>query len=354
MLGRIINGYIYAAVNEEPRVFVRRPVGIEGEHVTYIRKVEQIPDLIQEEGLPMPKVLLLEDDNIFYGERTRCAGAFSSCTIKNGSPLIRDIRKVKTPYEIEQMRVSARLHSEAIRQIPGLYREGMTETQFAVEVEHKFRQMGSLGLFRIYGPSMEAFMGQTMAGDNAGAPSPYDFGLGGAGVHPSLPVGDSGLVIEKGMSVMVDVNGNFTGYISDQTRTFSVGKLPQRAYDIHNISLEIQNELSIMGKPGVTCESLYHKALEIVSRYKVEDIFMGKAQQSKFVGHGIGLVINELPVLCDRNKDLLESGELIAIEPKLIIDGVGAVGTENSFLVTDNGLERLTSAPEEIIDLTDK
>jgi len=58
-----------------------------------------------------------------------------------------------------------------------------------------------------------------------------------------------------------------------------------------------------------------------------------------------------LPVLCDRNKELLETNMTIALEPKFIIKGVGAVGTENTYVVTDKGMEKLTFAPEDIIEL---
>jgi Xaa-Pro aminopeptidase len=63
------------------------------------------------------------------------------------------------------------------------------------------------------------------------------------------------------------------------------------------------------------------------------------------------LVINELPVICGNNKMELKEGNAIALEPKFVINGVGAVGTENSFIVKNNGMEKITFAPEEIIEL---
>lgn len=350
--GRIINGYIYFSADAAPLFLVRRPIGLEGEGVRYIRKVEQIPEILSEEGLPQPETLMLEDDNIFYGERSRCAKAFGNVRTVNASPVIRDLRKIKSPYEIMQMRESARLQTESLRLMPQLYAKGMTDRDLTIEIEYTFRKKGSLGMFRIFGPSMEAFMGQTLAGDNAAAPSPYDFALGGAGEHPSLPVGDNGTLLTEGMAVMVDMNGNFTGYIADQSRTFSIGRLSDKAYYSHQVSLEIHDELQSMGRPGVACEELYHKAIEIAKRHSLQDFFMGTHQQAKFVGHGVGLVINEMPVLCDRNKEPLEKSEIIAIEPKIIVEGTGAVGIENTYLVTESGLENLTTAPTEIIDLT--
>ena len=83
----------------------------------------------------------------------------------------------------------------------------------------------------------------------------------------------------------------------------------------------------------------------------MSDYFMGHKQKAGFVGHGIGIEINEGPVLAPRSKDVLEAGNVIAIEPKFVIPGVGAVGIENSYVVSEDGLVRLTHAPEEIICL---
>ena len=78
---------------------------------------------------------------------------------------------------------------------------------------------------------------------------------------------------------------------------------------------------------------------------------MGWTQKAKFIGHGVGLQINELPVIAPRSKEALSSGMIIALEPKFVIPGTGAVGIENTYLVNDDGLEKLTLANEEIIEL---
>ena len=78
---------------------------------------------------------------------------------------------------------------------------------------------------------------------------------------------------------------------------------------------------------------------------------MGTCQQARFVGHGVGMQINEWPVLAPRSKEILQPGMTFALEPKFVIPSVGAVGVENTFLVTESGLKKLTSFPEEIIPL---
>jgi len=78
---------------------------------------------------------------------------------------------------------------------------------------------------------------------------------------------------------------------------------------------------------------------------------MGTKQQAKFVGHGIGLEINEAPVFAPRVKQELQPGMVFALEPKIVLPGVGPVGIENSWVINEHGVEKLTLCPEEIIDL---
>lgn len=350
--GNIIIGYVYLPLQGNPTFLVRRPNNMVGEHFHLVRKLEELPAILAEKGQSLPTTLLVEGDDISYAEWVRiekCTGA----KLINGSKVIRYVKSVKTAFEQEQLRLSGKIHSEVMAKVPSLYRPGMTDHEFSVEVERIFRLAGCLGLFRIYGSSMEAHMGSVLSGDNAAAPSPYDFALGGGGMHSSLPLGANGCVIKEGQTVMVDINGNFTGYVTDQSRTYSVGKLPQLAYDAHNVSIEIQEAIAKAGVPGATCEQMWQLSLDIVKKHQLEAYYMGISQQAKFVGHGIGMEINELPVLCGRNPQPLEVGNTLALEPKFVIPGVGAVGTENSYIVTENGMEKITFAKEEIIDLVD-
>ena len=194
-------------------------------------------------------------------------------------------------------------------------------------------------------------MGTVLAGDNGGAVSPYDFALGGAGLHPSLPVGQSGVAMKEGMSVMVDIAGNFYGYLTDCTRTFAVGRLAEKAVFAHQVSINICDAVAAAGKPGARCEDLYNLALKMAADAGLADCFMGAAQKAKFIGHGTGLVINEQPVLGARSKDVLEAGMCIALEPKFVIPGTGAVGIEDTFLVTASGMEVLTPCDRELVSL---
>ena len=348
--GRVVSGYLYLPLNAPARLFIKRPNDIEGEHIHPIRKPEQITELLKECGLPLPAKLMLEGDELSFTEYNRLAACFPETeVVPCGTALIRQARSVKTPIEIEMFRRSGAAHTKAYEQIPSIYQPGMTDRQLSIEIERLMRLEGCLGIFRVFGQSMEIFMGSLLAGDNAAVPSPYDFALGGKGLDPSLPGGVSGTLLQAGQCFMVDMGGNFYGYMGDMSRVFSIGRLPEQAYTAHQTCIEIQEEIAAMAKPGTVCEDMYNKAIEIVTKAGFADYFMGVDQKAKFIGHGIGLEINEMPVLAPRMKQELEPGMVFALEPKIVLPGIGPVGIENSWAVTTDGLEKLTLCKEEII-----
>lgn len=350
--GQVVSGYLYLPLNDSARLFIKRPNNIEGEHIRPIRKPEQLPDLLTEQGLPLPQRLMLEGDELSFNEYRRLAACFPSAEVLPcGSALVRQARSVKTKLEIELFRRSGLAHAKAYAQIPTVYRPGMTDRELSIEIERLMRLEGNLGIFRVFGQSMEIFMGSLLAGDNAAAPSPYDFALGGEGMDPALPGGANNTPLQEGQSLMVDLGGNFYGYMGDMSRVFSIGRLPQQAYDAHQLCLDIQDAIADMARPGVVCEDLYNKAIDMVTRAGMADYFMGVGQKAKFIGHGIGLEINEAPVIAPRMKQELEPGMVFALEPKIVLPGVGPVGIENSWVVGAEGLEKLTICEESIIEL---
>lgn len=351
--GSVVSGYLYLPLNAPARLFIKRPNNIEGEHVHPIRKPEQLPELIKECGLPAPVKLMLEGDELSFTEYSRLAACFPEAeVVPCGTSLIRQARSVKTDLEIEMFRRSGAAHTKAYEQIPTVYQPGMADRQLSIEVERLMRLEGCLGIFRVFGQSMEIFMGSLLSGDNAAAASPYDFALGGEGLDPSIPGGANGSLLRAGQSIMVDMGGNFNGYMCDMSRVFSVGKLPENAYAAHQTCLEIQEAIVAKAKPGTVCEDLYNTAIDMVTKAGFTDYFMGVGQKAKFIGHGIGLEINEMPVLAPRMKQELEPGMVFALEPKIVLPGIGPLGIENSWAVTAEGLEKLTLCGEEIVEIS--
>ena len=351
LTGRIYNGYFYLPAEGEPWIFIKRPAGLSGNQVFYVRKPEQMIEIMFKRGISMPNVLWMEADELPHNDYIQLMDFMRPNRIANATTLLRTQRMIKTPWEIEQFRISARLHNKTYAEIPACYRPGMTDLEFQYEIEHLMRRNGSIGIFRTFGANMDIFQGSVLAGENAEAPSPFDFALGGAGMAPHAPIGANGTLLKEGTTVMVDMAGNYTAYLTDMTRTFAIGHLPDIAWRAHQVSLAIQEEIERIARPGTPCAELYRLAVDMAEKAGLAANFMGTKQQAKFVGHGIGLQINEWPILARRSKDTLQPGMVFALEPKFVLPGIGAAGIENSFLVTASGIEKITSAEEEIINL---
>lgn len=353
LTGRVFRGYIYIDTRlEAPLYFVRQPNHLrdvrEGA-VHFIRKPEQIASMLAEASVTVDAPVALELDSDAYSEAVRLAAVFGQQPQQNISPVVRLARAVKTPAEQAMLRESGIRQSYVYERIPRLYREGMTDIEFQIEIERASRLEGCLGQFRVAGSDMELFMGNVLTGDNADTPSPYDFAMGGEGADPSIPVGADGTVIKPGAPVMVDVNGNYTGYMTDMTRMYSAAPLDSRAVELNRLSADICDALAAMMKPGVEAKALYEKALAMATEAGYADYFMGHRYHAGFVGHGIGIEVNEQPVLAPRSHDILEEGNVIAVEPKFVLPGLGAVGVENTYIVrAEAPAERITNARTDI------
>lgn len=352
LLNFIFDGYVFVRPEAAPILFVKRPNGIEGENVVYIRKPEQIPDFLRERNIALPNKLMLENDVLSFSTVSRLQVAFEMPELLNVSGEMRRIRSVKSEYELNQMRECAKIHARVYEQIPRLYRKGMTDIEFQLELEREMRLAGSEGAFRAFGENMDIFMGSVLAGDNAQAASPFDFALGGAGISPLLPIGANGTELIQGTTLMVDMAGNYRPWMSDMTRSFAIGTVAEMAYKAHQVSIDIHNTIMQTTKSGTPCADLYFLAEKIVKANGLDAYFMGTGQQAKFVGHGVGLEVNEPPVLTPRSKEILQSGMTIAVEPKFVLPGIGAVGIENTYIVTDDGLEKITICEEKLMVLT--
>lgn len=349
LTGRVYNGYIYIPAEGNPVYFIRRPVELEGDGVVYIRKPEQMTESI---GLSLPEAVGLELDLLPYNSVMRLRAALGdTIATPNASPVLRAARSVKTPMEQEAMRMSGTKQEHVYRLIPKLYREGMRDIELQVEIERALRLEGCLGQFRISGDSMEIYMANILTGRNADNPTPYDFAMGGAGLDPSLPVGANGEIIKDHTTVMVDANGNFTGYMTDMTRTFSLGTIEELAVKAHDTSIAICDAIAKAARPGAEAKSLWKIAETMAADAGLSEYFMGHTQKAGFVGHGVGIEINELPVLAPRSRDIIAEGNVIAVEPKFVIPKVGAVGIENTYIVGRDATECITRAPESLTPL---
>lgn len=347
LTGRIPDGYFYMTAQGLCVLFLRRPLSWEGRTIVPIKHPGEIPAYLEKLELPSPERIMLEEE-LPHAEYARLAALFPGAEATPS--VLRRARMIKTAYEQDILRETGLWHAAALDGVPALFKPGMTDVEFGLAIDDHFRRLGHPGFFRIAGHRMECGMGVILAGDNAQEPSPFDFALGGAG-RADFPISVSGREIAEGTTISVDESGDVYGYLTDTTRIYSYGELPRAAYDMHEVAREIQADFVMYAQPGARCCDLYNNAVEIARRNGLEENFMGLAQRAKFVGHGLGLEMNEMPVIAPRDTTALEPGMLLAFEPKFIVQGVGAVGVENTFLIAENGPERITPGEDTIIPL---
>jgi Xaa-Pro dipeptidase len=275
------------------------------------------------------------------------SGLLSGREFADISAINRELRAVKSAWELERMRESAGRLVEVFSEIPRFLNPGMRELDLAAELEYRLRYAGSEGRF-----SMRAFgqdiVGLAAAGETASEQGCFDGPITGRGLSTASPYGPSREIIRENVPIIVDYAGTFEGYMVDMTRIFVFGKLSQEMNKAFAVSLAVQDWLADNLTPGSTCEDLYEGAVRMAEEAGLGKYFMG---QAKFVGHGVGLELDELPVLARGFRSPLQDGHTIAIEPKFVFPGQGAIGIENTYAVAQSGCERLTVLPDEVVCL---
>jgi Xaa-Pro dipeptidase len=263
----------------------------------------------------------------------------------------REVRSVKSSYELDQLRKSGASLCSAFAQVPQFLVAGMRELDLAAEFERRLRISGNEGYIRMRAFNQELYGGLAVSAGGASYGF-FDGAVTGRGLSNASPQGASLQVIGRNEPVFLDYTGVFNGYITDMTRIFVIGALDpelQRAFDL---SLEIQAHLQNSLKPGAICEELFLQAVEIADKGGLGAHFMGMpGEQARFVGHGVGLELDEYPVLAQGFKVPLQAGQTIAIEPKFVFPDKGVIGIENTFAVSNSGGEKITDIDDRIVFL---
>jgi Xaa-Pro aminopeptidase len=313
---------------------------------------KQLLTLIQENGLEPPAVLGMELDvlptNIYFSYQR----LLPKVDIRDISTPIRMVRAVKSAYELDLIRQAAAFSDQVAETVPKLLREGLTEIELAGMVEAQARRLGHQGIVRMRLWGAEMFYGHLMSGGAAAVPSFLASPTGGASVSAAVAQGPSFRKIKRNEPVLFDYVFGWKGYISDHTRIYAIGRLPQRLVDAHAHMLDVQAHIKAMARPGTSAGDLYSAAIEMAARRGVDANFMGAGtDRIRFIGHGVGLELDEFPFLAHGQTTKLEAGMVIALEPKLVFPGEGVVGIENTHVVTQNGLEQLTHAEQQIVSV---
>ena len=353
--GTVQKGYLLVPVEGEAALFIQkdyeRALRETPLRCLKIESLRDLPTFAKENGLEGSRVGL-ELDVLPVSLFNRIKGIFKNWEASDISPEIREIRSVKSDFEIEQIVMSGRIVDEVFSRAKQHIREGVTELDVDGILTSIGRSHGHQGFLRMRGLNQEMMNIHVLAGESGSTRSFGDTPLNGRGLTPAIAQGSSRQRISRDQPVVIDYGGGYNGYVTDESRTFVIGKLKDFLVKAYGVALEIIEETESEVKAGDSPVQIFERAQRKADRAGFADNFMGHGEgKVAFVGHGLGLEINEWPIIGRGYRKPLQVGNVFAFEPKFIFPGEGAVGIELDYVVREKGLERITGFPKELIVL---
>ncbi len=319
------------------------------ENIFDLKSMKKMSDVIKSAGYSKLDKLGLELDLIPYNNYLFYKKIFESSKIVDISGAVKAVRLIKSPYEIDLLSKACSVIDEVFKDVPEMIRDGMTEIELASLFEAGMRRRGYGGCCKMRSFNQDFFFGNVTSGESGAVATYFDGPIGGSGLTPANnPHGAGWKKIMKDEVIYIDYTCVVNGYTADETRIFVIGKLPDRLKDAYDKALAIQKELTDLAKPSVECQAIYERAIELAAGFGYENNFMGMGDDRvRFIGHGVGLELDEAPILAKGVKMRLEPGMTFALEPKFVFPE-GAIGIENTFVMTENGAKILTRADDAV------
>jgi len=351
--GTIQRSYLFIPNEGEPLLMVQKDFDRARKesplkNIIPIERPKAISPLLKKQG--GLKRIGLECDILPINQFRQLEKMFPQSEFVDISNEIKQVRMIKSQYEIDQLRYSAKILDEVFEYAKRVLKPGMTEIEAESHLIELGRFRGHQGLTRMRAWNQDMVNACVLSGNSGSVLTYLDVSVIGPGISPAFPQGSSYNRIEKDVPIQIDFSIAYNGYISDGARTYVIGTLPTKLMEAYEVTLEIRDEMEKIAKPGVHCSHLYHLSSQIVKKRGLEDYFIGtKKDQAPFVGHGIGLEIDELPLLARGFTQPLEIGMVFAFEPKFIFPEMGVVALEDDYAVTEYGVEKLTHAEDNII-----
>ncbi len=293
----------------------------------------------------IPATVYLETEVVPLGLYQRLQKHFRFMNFRSVDAQIGAIRAVKSDFELSLMERAGKIHRVVMEErVPAMLREGMSEAQLGAELFAVMIAEGHHGMARFGSFETDPIVGYIAFGDNSLYPTCFDGPSGNRGIGPAMPfLGSRERKLEHGDLISIDTGCGVDGYHTDKTMTYVFGRpVSQEATAAHGKCLEIMDEIASSLRPGAVPSQIYRDIMQKLDE-EFRNNFMGfGSRRVKFLGHGIGLVVDELPVIAEGFDEPLQERMVFAVEPKAGIKGVGMVGIEHTFAVTAKGGRCLT------------
>ncbi len=354
--GTLVDGFLAVAPQGSPVLLVRRPrpraaVALSPWPQVFYNDLKDLPESLAAAGLKPEGAVGLELDVMpaaFY-QRVQ-EKLFPHHPIRDVSPLIRQQRMVKSPYEIEQLRRAAAILDQVHAQVPEILQPGISELELCAALEYRLRLLGHQGMVRVRNWDLELYYGHVLSGVSGLHPAYSDTPSGGLGFSPAFPQGASLKKLAPGEPISIDLVSCVNGYLVDMTRMYALGSLPEKAWESWQAVQELYEQFQQEARPGVAPGQLFHRLWDLVRARGLQDYFMGPGpDRVSFLAHGVGLELDEFPVIAARFPFPLAENMVLAFEPKFFLPEIGMVGQEDTGRITAAGVEWLTRSPRDLM-----
>ncbi|GAB7080799.1 Xaa-Pro peptidase family protein [Megalodesulfovibrio paquesii] len=347
--GTLAEGLLWIPLEGDPLLLVRRAperalleTPLRPEQILLFKSYSQLPGLCSDAGCPLPATVAADKAGLPWNIAEMLTSRVTNVEFLAGDAVITKTRAVKTAWELRKLRLAGERHHQVLfHEMPQFIRPGMTEREISHMAWQRFFAHGHSGAMRMSARD-EIFLGHVSAGDSGNYPSYFNGPVGIRGEHPAVPfMGYAGKVWQPGEPLACDVGFCLEGYHTDKTQVYWAGSeasIPDHVRRGHDACKEIMLRTAEKMVPGAIPSQLYADSLRMAEEYGIADGFMAlDGNHVVFLGHGIGLAVDEQPVLAKGFDEPLEEGMVIALEPKLGLRGLGMVGVENTFEVTAQG-----------------
>ena len=355
--GTAQNGFLYIPAEGDPLLLIKRyaPRAREEspmDNIIEITSPKEAPGRIIDIYGRLAKTMAFELDVLpvtlfdFYKQ------LFPAKAHLDGSPLIHQARRVKSPWEMERMEDTAKLSARTFEYIQNHLKEGYTEMEFAGMFEAFARKIGHGGKLRVRDYQSEVYPWHVLSGPNGGKMGLLDSPFSGEGTSVAFPVGAGYRKMGAGEPILIDLGFVYNGYHMDETRMFAMGPMPKKAMDASMAAIEIHDTILEAAKPGVPINRLYEISVNKAEALGYGETYLGPpGYKVSFVGHGIGLDLVEQPIISAKNETPLQPGMALAIEPKINFINEFGVGVESVIAVTGTGSRIISRVPGKVFTL---
>lgn len=350
-------GCLLVPLNNEPVLLIRVNIDI-AKRESCIRDTRElvntktIGNALSELGLNRARIGIEEKliPAVLHKKVSMVLPEASFCDITN---TLYELRMIKQQEEIEQIKKAAQFTNICHEKAREVLTDGMLENELAAEIEYAMRKAGDEGFIFHSRWSASMFHGMLASGPNIATISGYGaFTITGTGLSTAYPYGASNRRIHKGDPVVIDYVGCAGGYHCDEARTYVIGKAEHRLRDIFDLlKMTEERALEMIGL-GVSVSKMYEASKRIIERSTYKDNFMGFGKYvGRYVGHGLGLEIDEPPIIEPDNKTPVRAGMVLALEPKIMIPEYGGAMIEDTILVTEEGFEIITRTERRLFEV---